>query len=68
MLAGAMHDCRYMYDRAVKVREALRYVDDRRRADPQCSLPMVIDSAARQFDLTLAEQSELWRTLRGDAR
>jgi hypothetical protein len=53
---------------AMKVREALRYIDDRRRADPQCSLPLVVDSAARKFDLTLGEQSQVWRTLRADAR
>lgn len=57
-----------MNDPALKVREALRYIDDRRRADPQCSLPMVVDSAMRKFDLTLSEQSQVWRTLRGHNR
>jgi len=67
-LASRMQDQTDMSEPGIKVREALRFIDERRRSDPQSSLPLVVDSAMRKFDLTLSEQSQVWRTLRGSQR
>jgi hypothetical protein len=67
-LASGMQEKTDMSEPGIKVREALRFIDERRRSDPQSSLPLVVDSAMRKFDLTLSEQSQVWRTLRGSQR
>ena len=45
------------------LRQALRWISDRRRDDPKARLAAVIDEAALRFDLTPLEADFLWRSL-----
>lgn len=42
-----------------KLQAAIQWVNERRRADRELSMPELLEDAARQFDLGLAEQGEL---------
>jgi hypothetical protein len=40
---------------------AVQWVNERRRAHPDLSLPALLDDAARRFDLALPDESQLRR-------
>ncbi len=44
-----------------KLQAAIQWVNERRRADRELSLPVLLDDAARRFDLDLQDQGQLRR-------
>jgi hypothetical protein len=44
-----------------KLQEAVRWVNDRRRAHPDLSMKALLEDAARRFDLPLPSENELRR-------
>jgi hypothetical protein len=42
-----------------KLQAAIQWVNDRRRADRELSLPLLLEDAARRFDLGLTDQNQL---------
>lgn len=42
-----------------KLQAAIAWVNERRRAEREPSMPMLLDEAARRFDLDLNDQSQL---------
>jgi hypothetical protein len=47
-----------------KLQEAIRWVNDHRRAHPEQPMRAVLEDAARRFDLGLPQQNELQRMFR----
>jgi len=47
-----------------KLEEAIRWVNDRRRAHPELAMAALLDDAARRFDLPLADDRDLRRLFR----
>jgi len=45
------------------LRQALRWISDRRLAEPQIKLAKAIDEASQRFDLTPLQADFLWRAL-----
>lgn len=44
-----------------KLQDAIRWVNDHRRAHPELSMKSLVEDAARRFDLPIADQGELRR-------
>ena len=44
-----------------KLQDAIRWVNDHRRAHPELSMKSLLEDAARRFDLPMADQGELRR-------
>lgn len=44
---------------ASKLQAAIEWVNERRRADRELSMPVLLEDAARQFDLGLQDQNQL---------
>jgi hypothetical protein len=47
-----------------KLQEAIRWVNDHRRAHPDQAMGTILEDAARRFDLALPQQGELRRMFR----
>jgi hypothetical protein len=44
-----------------KLQAAVQWINERRRGDIPLSMPLLVEDAARRFDLDLADQRELHR-------
>jgi hypothetical protein len=47
-----------------KLQEAIHWVNNSRRANPDVSMPALLDDAARRFDLAIAQEKALRRMFR----
>ena len=48
-----------------KLQEAVRWVNEKRRANPDLSMRALLDDAARRFDLAMAQENTLRKMFKG---